>query len=179
MRYIALLRGINVGGNNKVPMGELKQSFLNEGFTHVLTYINSGNVLFETAESDQSKLTASIEAMLEKTFGFPIRTTVISAVNLEAALLRAPAWWGSDPAARHNALFVIPPATPQEILNQVGEIRPEYEHIAFSGQIIFWSAAIETIGRTRWAKIVGTKPYQSVTIRNANTTRKLLELAQA
>ncbi|MCA9327313.1 DUF1697 domain-containing protein, partial [Candidatus Saccharibacteria bacterium] len=84
-----------------------------------------------------------------------------------------------DTTAKHNAIFVIPPTTPDEIIEAVGPYNPEYEQVSFSGQLIFWSAPIKTISRTRWIRIVGTKPYQSLTIRNANTTKKLLELVSS
>lgn len=59
---------------------------------------------------------------------------------------------------------------------EVGEAKPDYENVAAVHPIIFWSAPIKTFGRTRYSKIVGTKAYQSITIRNANTTLKLAEL---
>ena len=72
MRYIALLRGVNVGGNNKVPMGELKACFEKAGFLNVSTYINSGNVLFDADETDIIKLICMCEELLLKQFGFPV-----------------------------------------------------------------------------------------------------------
>ena len=178
-RYIALLRGINVGGNNKVPMAELRHCFEELGFSSVSTYINSGNVMFETTETEPATLKRQIETELAKTFGFQIATTVISATELQKYLANAPSWWGVDTTAKHNAIFVIPPTTPDEIIEAVGPYNPEYEQVSFSGQLIFWSAPIKTISRTRWIRIVGTKPYQSLTIRNANTTKKLLELVSS
>lgn len=177
MKYIALLRGINVGGNNKIPMCDLKTCFENAGFSNAITYINSGNVIFDSEYTNITELNKLCENIIEKKFGFFIRVTVIDVNSLKEALEHVPTWWGNDPDSRHNALFVIPPATDDEILTSVGTIRPEYENVYAYHGIIFWSATIKTISRTRWSKIVGTKAYQNVTIRNANTTRKLLELA--
>ncbi len=177
MRYVALLRGINVGGNNTVSMAELRVCFEQLGFTDVSTYINSGNVFFTTTETDEPDMISQIEHGVQNTFGFLVRTTVISAIELQKALAAAPAWWGDDPAAKHNAIFVIPPAQPKDIMAEVGTAKPEYERVAASGHVIFWSAPLATFGRTRWSKIVGTRAYQDITIRSANTTRKLLELA--
>jgi uncharacterized protein (DUF1697 family) len=72
---------------------------------------------------------------------------------------------------------VIPPAEASSIIADVGAVKPEYEKVAAYETVIFWSAPLATFSRTRWSKIVGTKAYQDVTIRNANTARKLLELA--
>ena len=73
--YIALLRGINVGGNKKVPMVDLKKVFEDMGYTNVKTILNTGNVLFETENEVSTKM---IEAVLEKTFGFPIPTIILA-----------------------------------------------------------------------------------------------------
>ncbi len=178
MKYIALLRGINVGGNNKVSMQELKKCFESAGFKNVLTYINSGNVIFDSEENSITKLIDQCEEILEKQFGFPISLAIIDVYTLKEALAHAPEWWGDDPDSKHNAIFVIQPATVEEIFADVGKFKPEYEQISASNGIIFWSAPIKTFSRTRWSKIVGTKAYQKITIRNSNTTKKLLELAQ-
>lgn len=177
MRYIALLRGVNVGGNNKVPMSDLKASFEQAGFRSVSTYINSGNVLFDSEETSIEKLISQCEELLKKKFGIPISLTIIDVDTLKDALDHAPEWWDMDQDSKHNAIFVMPPATAAEISAEVGEMKPEYEKVSDSKNVIFWSAPLKTFSRTRWSKIVGTKAYQKVTIRNANTTKKLLELA--
>jgi len=178
MKYIALLRGINVGGNNKVSMADLRASFEAVGLKNVRTYINSGNVIFDSDEHSKAELVTLCEGAIENKFGFQIVCAVIGASELHEALSRAPAWWGIDDSAKHNAIFVIAPATVSEIMNEVGEAKLEYEKVAAFEPIIFWSAPLETFGRTRYSKIVGTKSYASVTIRNANTTKKLAELSK-
>lgn len=177
MKFIALLRGINVGGNNKVSMPELRSCFEEAGFKNVVTYINSGNVIFETRQKNIQKLVEVCEAAIEKQFGFRVVCCVVSATELKDALNHAPVWWGNG-EAKHNAIFVIAPKKAEEIVAEIGEAKPEYEKVAVYHPVIFWSAPIETFGRTRYSKIVGTKTYQSVTIRNANTTKKLVELCK-
>ena len=176
MRYIALLRGINVGGNNKVPMADLRACFEAAGYVDVKTYINSGNVIFTSDETDLVKLVKKCEEYIEKQFGFPVRVSVVSSEQLRQALEHAPSWWDKDPVSKHNAIFVIAPATAEKVMEAVGEPKAEYEQVASYGSVIFWSAPISTFGRSRWAKIVGTTAYRDITIRNANTTKKLLEL---
>lgn len=179
MKYIALLRGINVGGNNKVPMKELKSCFEKLGFDKVQTYINSGNVVFSWKDQDVTELISICDEALEKEFGFPVKTVVISSDAYKEAMSHAPEWWGDDdPEMKHNVLFVIPPATGEKIVEEIGAIKPEYEKVDFYKSLIFWSAAIKTFSRTRWSKIVGTSAYQSITIRNANTARKLLDMVR-
>lgn len=176
MKYIALLRGINVGGNNKVSMPQLKKAFEALGFENVATYINSGNVIFDSAETDATKLVENCEQAIRNDFRFQVVCAVIAASDLHDAVEHAPAWWGKDDQDKHNALFVIAPTTPAQVMAAVGEAKPEYEKVAQHGPVIFWTAPLETFSRTRYSKIVATSAYKSVTIRNANTTRKLVEL---
>lgn len=68
-RYIALLRGINISGKNKVPMAELKKSFEKLAFEGVKTYLNSGNIIFSSDEDDTKKFTNQIEVMIKNQFG--------------------------------------------------------------------------------------------------------------
>lgn len=178
MRYIALLRGINVGGNNKVSMKELTDCFQSVGFKNVTTYINSGNVIFDDLEPDVTKLIEQCERAIEKQFGFRVVCAVTPAKELEDAISHAPDWWGLDDGDKHNVIFVIPPLTAGMIMKEVGEAKPEYEKIASHGRIIFWTAPLKTFSRTRYSKIVGTAAYKSVTIRNGNTAKKLVELSR-
>ncbi len=177
-KYIALLRGINVGGNNMIPMKELKALFEREGFVNVSTYIQSGNVIFSSAPESAESLQRRIETMIETQFGFFVRVCVISARELDEAMDHAPEWWNADKEAKNNAIFVIPPTTAEDIYTQVGGLKPEYEKAAHFGRVIFWTAPLETYSRTRLSKVVGTKVYDFITIRNANTTVKLRELAK-
>ena len=177
IKYIALLRGVNVGGKNKIVMAELKAAFLRSGFENVITYINSGNIIFN---SDQALFTvkAVCENLIEANFGMKITVGLITADDLIEALSRAPDWWNHDPDSKHNAIFVIPPATAAEVVAAVGETKPEFERVADRGNVIFWSAPIRTFSRTRWSKIVENKAvYHRITIRNANTTLRMATLA--
>ena len=176
-KYIALLRGINVGGNNKIAMPALKAAFEAEGFTGVSTYINSGNVLF-TAAGGAAALQTQCKGLIAKYFSPDIAVAVLAAEELAEALAHAPAWWNADSGAKHNAIFVLPGATAAEVFAEVGKASPEYEKVACHGRVIFWSAPLQTFSHTRWAKVAGTAVYQKITIRNANTTLKLATLAQ-
>lgn len=175
-QYIALLRGVNVGGKNKLSMALLKAAFEEAGLTNVLTYINSGNILF-TSDEPETTLGEKCSRIIEQQFQLAVPVLALPAAELAAALQHAPSWWGSDPEAKHNAIFVIPPFTTGQILEQVGTLKPEYEQVACHGPVIFWSAPLKTFSRTRFSKVAGTAAYPGITIRNANTTKKLLELA--
>jgi len=176
--YIALLRGVNVGGKNRVVMATLKERFEQHGFTNVSTYLNSGNVLFSSEETNSLQLTEDCEKLIESEFGLKIIVTIVSAKMLLEALEQMPEWWNTDKESKHNVIFVIPPTTTEEVIESVGEAKAEYEKVAYHERVIFWSAPIKTFSRSRWSKIVGTKMYSRITIRNANTVNKLAELVQ-
>ena len=176
-KYIALLRGINVGGKNKIAMPLLKAALETAGFSEVATYINSGNVIFSTSNEDTVALQKICQQVIADTFQLEIAVAVISADELREALEHAPPWWDKNSEAKHNAIFIIAPATVDDVMKSVGEAKPEYEQVSGYGQVIFWSAPLATFSRTRWSKIVSTAAYDSVTIRNANTAKKLLQLS--
>lgn len=177
-KYIALLRGVNVGGNNKISMPELKCSFERQGFENVVTYINSGNILFDSGLDLQSAM-ATCKEVIQADFGLDITVGMISATDLVEAMKCAPAWWNTDAESKHNSIFVILPITAAEVIASVGDAKPEYEQVTSYGNVIFWSAPIQTFSRTRWSKVVQNKAvYNQITIRNANTALKLAALAE-
>lgn len=177
-KYIALLRGINVGGKNKISMSELKFSFEQRNFKNVITYINSGNILFESSLTEVNEIKTICEDFILSDFGLSISVGIILASELSNAIAHAPEWWNKDDNSKHNAIFVLPPMTTQKVLAEVGSTKAEYEKVDFYQNVIFWSAPISTFSKTRWSKIVQNKNiYNHITIRNANTTLKLLALA--
>src|SRR5690606_20883705 len=106
-RYIALLRGINVGGNNIIKMADLKTCFENMNFKDVVTYIQSGNVLFSTDEKDQDKLTAKIEKALSERFNYGSRIVLITSNQLKKIVEEAPAGFGEEASLyRYDVLFL-------------------------------------------------------------------------
>ena len=176
-RYIALLRGVNVGGKNKISMPQLKRDLEERGFERVITYINSGNVIFDSGFSEDAAKIAC-ETVIFESFGLEIAVCIISACELREALANVPDWWNNGGESKHNAIFVIPLAGAEEVCAGVGEVKPEYERVAFYGRLIFWSAPLATFSHTRWSKVTKNKAaYNAITIRNANTALKLLELA--
>jgi len=179
MQYIALLRGINVGGKRPVKMSVLKTAYEAAGFTNVQTYINSGNVLFEAPETGLTTLAATCDQIMVETFGFSVNIAVVTADQLIQAVADAPAWWGNMPDVKHNLIVAIAPKTGAELSAHVEAIKPAYEKVAVNGPFIFWSAPVKTFGRTRWSTVAKGDLYQWLTIRNANTARKLVALAQA
>lgn len=174
IKYIALLRGINVGGKNKIEMPQLKTAFQKQGFENVVTYINSGNVIFESP-LNEVEVKAACESLIQVNCGLTISVCIIPAAELADALAHAPIWWNKEADAKHNAVFVIPPMKAEEIYAEISEGKPEVEKIAFHGRVMFWSAPSATFSNTRLTKIVHKKDYNAITVRNANTALKLAE----
>ena len=94
-----------MGGKNKIAMPELKLAFEKQGFKNVVTYINSGNILFES-DSEEFFVKAMCETLIKREFGLTITVGIITADELHEALANAPEWWDNDPKSKHNAIFV-------------------------------------------------------------------------
>ena len=112
-RYVALLRGINVGGHNIIAKDDLRHCFEEMGFTRVRTYIQSGNIVFRADAGETEQLTARVAAGLSERFSYAARAVVLSYADYRALLDAAPAAWGEDDAYRHNALFTLAGTTPE------------------------------------------------------------------
>ena len=168
-QYIALLRGINISGKNKISMALLKEAFEKKGFSEVKTYINSGNVLFSSDDRDQERLIRACEALIVEAFDLVIPVVVVEVEELSRLL--------EEEETIHYVIFMIPPMTVSQVFEAVGEIKPEYEKIAHSDNVIFWSAPRKTFNKARWSKIASSSVNPHVTIRNANTVNKLLHLS--
>ena len=175
-RYIAFLRGINISGKNKVPMAELKKAFEKLEFGEVRTYLNSGNVAFSSDKSDTEKFTKQIEAMIKQQFAFHTPVFVIAKEKLDDILDNAPDWWGNDNKEIYdNLIFVIPPATPAEIYCEIGEPKEGLERVKDYKEAIFWSFSRKDYQKTNWwPKTASANIGSKVTIRTANTVRKIV-----
>lgn len=178
-RYLALLRGVNVGGNNLIGKDDLRRCFLDLGFERVRTYIQSGNVLFRAPPADVAALTGRVEAGLSERFAYAARAVVLSHADYAAALAAAPPAWGRDADRRHNALFTLVGATPGQVLAALPPAKPDVDAIAAGPGVVFWSAAKERITRSALMKLPTLPVYRQVTIRNHNTVRKLAALLEA
>ncbi len=178
-KYIALLRGINISGKNKVSMPLLKIAFEDLGFLDVSTYINSGNILFSSDIIDKDKIINLCKVIMEERFMISVPVAIISLKELSEALDNAPKWWDikSDKEVIHQAIFLISPITVEEVYKAVGDAKPEYEQVDYYKNVIFWSAPRATLSKTRWYKIASSSVNNNVTIRNASTTKKLLLLS--
>ena len=177
MKYVALLRGINVGGNNKVEMGSLKACFEALGFLDVSTYINSGNVIFTTKKTSESKLASGIEQAIEKTFDFPVRTVVRTAANIEKVAKAIPDKWTNDKEQKTDVLFLWDDFDSKDSLKLI-VTNAKVDTLKYVDGAIIWHLEKKHYSKSGMKKFIGTPVYKNMTARNANTVRKLAELLQ-
>ena len=174
--YVALLRGINVGGRNLIKMPALKAAFEREGFVDVSTYIQSGNVLFSASESRSAALTDRIEGMLATSFDYVPTVVVRSKRQMRAIVDGAPKTFGSRPSQyRYDVIFLKEPLTARKAIAEV-PTTPDGDMADAGAGVLYFSRLTAKATASRLGKIVGSPIYPSVTIRNWNTTTKLLSL---
>ncbi len=173
--FVALLRGVNVGGNNMISMSSLKKSFEALGFDDVVTYINSGNIIFKSKEADARKLESKIEKMLSKEYQLDSRVVLRSLSEMEKLVKNLPRNWNDDSGWRYNVIFLRHTIDSEKILAEL-EVKKDIEEVVYYPGALLWRAQISELTRTNMLKLSSRKMYQDMTIRNQNTTRKLYEL---
>lgn len=159
-------------------MAELKKEFETLGFENVITYLNSGNVIFTSDIQDENTITNTIHKMIEEKFKLDIPVFIIEASKLKELLENQPEWWRTaNKEIYDNIIFIIPPTTYEEVYKALGEPKQELEKIKEYKNNIFWSYSLKDYRKTNWwAKTANTSISQSITIRTANTMRKVLEI---
>ena len=178
MKYLALLRGINVGGNTLIKMPALKECIEQLGFSDVRTYIQSGNVIFSSDEKDKQKLAKKIETAIAKAFTHAVRVVVFSHDEWKAIVKNAPKKWGNDELYSHNLIILFPPVTAAEALKASGVLKPAIEFAVAGTGVIYQGMSVKDRGKTTYAKIIGKPIYKQMTIRNYNTATKLLGILE-
>ncbi|MET2010223.1 DUF1697 domain-containing protein [Microbacterium chocolatum] len=172
---VALLRGINVGGRNLIRMPELQAAFRDAGYLDVRTYIQSGNVLFATDAVAGAALEDGVERVLEERFGNAILAVVRSRDELAAIVDAAPAGHG-DPDLRSDVLFLKDPAAVPDLLAAIPELDPEVDRVSPGPGVLYFSRVAARASSSRLTRIIGMPIYTRLTIRNWNTTTRVLAL---
>ena len=177
--YVALLRGINVGGKNLIRMPALKAAFEADGFADVTTYIQSGNVLFTSSETRNAALTDRIEAMLAEAFDYIPTVVVRSRKQMQGVVARAPKGFGTQPAKyRYDVIFLKEPLSATTAINAV-PANPSVDTAHAGTGVLYFSRLTSKATASRLNRIVSSPIYPSVTIRNWNTTTMLLSLMRS
>jgi uncharacterized protein (DUF1697 family) len=173
---LVLLRGINVGGRNKIGMTDLRAAFLDMGFAVPRTYIQSGNVVMGSRRANSPKTVAAIERELSDVFGYEARVVVRDLPQMTTVVRQIPKDWDvADASMRYNVIFTSHKLTPKRLLAQV-KPKPDIETVTAGSQALYWSAPFATASRTAMVKLSALPAYPEVTVRNLRTTLALLDL---
>ena len=172
-RYALLVRGINVGGKNKVVMAQLRQELTELGLEKVETYINSGNIFF-TSTAPKAQLVEKLEAFFAVHYPFIQSFSLLSQEDYEEELKNLPDWWTKD-LARKDVLFYTEGLNVEQVIEKVGNLKLESEVLHFGRLAIFWGKfSEESYYATAYHKYLLKMPfYRNITIRNAKTFDKI------
>jgi uncharacterized protein (DUF1697 family) len=176
LRYVALLRGINVGGKTLIKMDALRECVAALGHVDVRTYIASGNVLFESSERSGAQLDARLEHAIEQRFGLPVRVVVRSAREIQRIADGVPEAWIGDADLRVTVAFLLRGNDARAVARRLTPREGIDELVTAPGALI-WATRRAALTRTG-LKIIGTPAYKDMTLRNLNTTLKLAELVR-
>lgn len=176
MRYVALLRGINVGGKNKVEMARLTETFERVGATGVRTYIASGNVIFDDKRAAQ-QLAGVIEDAIEEEFGLRLKVLLCDEATFREIAAATPEIWVNDKTMRTDVMFLWEDVDSPETVERL-PAKDGIDEVRYVPGAILWRVDFEDLTRSGKARLVGTKLYKSMTVRNINTVRKLVELME-
>lgn len=174
-RYVALLRGINVGGKNKIPMADLREVFGQAGHTEVASYIQSGQVVF-ASDRPAGALEAGLEQAIAERFGLSIPVVVVPHTKLRSVVAKAPAGFGQSPDAYHSdVIFLKKPLTPAKAMDVV-RLRDGVDQVWSANGVLYFARLSERRTESLLSRIIGTPAYKLMTIRNWATTTRLLAM---
>lgn len=174
MKYVALLRGINVGGNNKVDMKKLKLVFEKLGHENVITYINSGNIVFESTLNNKSAIATEIEKGIEKKFGISIRVIVRTKSNIDLIVSKINTTWQNDSEQRTDILFLWDEVNHKKVLQNI--VTNKVDVVQYIEGAVIWHFLRKDRNESGMSVFAKNPLYKQVTVRNCNTVRKLNEL---
>ena len=179
MRYILFLRGINVGGKNKISMTDLKALLENAGFENLDSYINSGNLFFSSAESREACI-LKIRKVLEINYDFSIPFALLTKEEYLEEQAALPDWWEEE-LARRDVLFYSCTMDKSDILHFIENATFYNEKVYVGKQAVFWGKMDEAeyLKTTYHKKLMKQDFYKQITIRNGNTFDKIAEMLRS
>ncbi len=170
-KYIALFRGINVGGKNKVEMKRLKKLFELIGFENVASYINSGNIKFES-EDILANVWKNIEVNFKKEFGFDVPILVKSHEDIIRITDSIPHNWQNNTDQKTDVAYLFPDIDSTDTIEQL-PVNRAFIDVRYTPGAIYWNVDRKDQNKSKLNKLVGHKLYQFMTVRNVNTARYL------
>jgi len=175
--FIALLRGINVSGKNKIKMVELKQLFLDLGFSNITTYIQSGNVIFSSEEINTSKIENLLVTEIKSKFGYSITVLILKKKELETVFKSTPFSNEEDFDFKKICVTFLDKIPTEEGIAKVKTLAAKDELLIFKNKTAYIYCP-NGFGRTKLSNNnIESKLKLSATSRNWNTITKLIELS--
>lgn len=156
-------------------MKELKQSFENVGMQNVITYINSGNIIFKDEQHAEGEIPGILEEMIKKDFKLDIKVVIRGMKDYQKVIQAIPENWTNDQNMKSDVMFLWEEIDNKSILKEL-PIKSEIDTVKYIPGTILWSVSRKSQPKSGMVKLVGTKIYKQMTIRNVNTTRKIWEL---
>ncbi|MDO5649134.1 MAG: DUF1697 domain-containing protein [Gallicola sp.] len=178
MKYILLLRGINVGGKNKVSMAALKEQLSQLDYTQIATYINSGNIVFATDKA-ASEIKNELDEIFKSHNEFKILYKLLSRDDFMKDYENLPSWWFED-LDRKDVLFYTDECDKEEIERNLRGAVLHNEVIHFGESAVFWGKYDEKeFLKTAYHKhLIKQSFYKQITIRNGKTYNKLYSMLE-
>lgn len=174
MKYVALLRGINVGKSVQVPMKRLKAQLENIGLKNVLTYLNSGNVIFDT-DMESKELHTMIAGMLEKEYGQKIPVLIKTSEEIIKIKESIPDGWENDETQQTYIAYLFKDIADPKLVEDL-PVKKQYVEMIYAFESIIWNIKRENYNKSQITKIVNHNSYEKMTTRNVNTARQLARL---
>lgn len=171
MKFVALLRGINVGTSVRINMKELKEIFERKGLTAVSTYINSGNILFQS-EKNRDDLRKQIELFLLEEYKQKIKTLVIDEETIVRIANAIPADWTNDDNQKTDVAYLFEEVNNEGIMELL-PVKKEYLQLVYVDGALIWNVDRINYNKSQLNKIISNKIYKEMTVRNVNTARYL------
>lgn len=176
MIYLALLRGVNVGGNNLVDMRRLAAAFEAAGMASVRTYINSGNILFRSTRRSVPRLTTLLEGVIRDEFDLDIKVLLLTIDELRTVVEALPDDWVNGGTMKTDVMFLWEDVRDPSIVDEL-PLKDGIDRLIHVQGALLWNVDRDKATRSGLPRLVGSPLYRRMTIRNANTARKLLVLA--
>lgn len=171
MRYVALLRGINVGGKRKVEMERLRNLFKSLGYTNIETYLNSGNVIFESNDNQQY-LQNKISQDISNTFGIIVPTLIKNEKEILQIASAVTNTWENNSDQKTDVAYLFDEIDYPEIIEKL-PVKKEFIDVTYVKGAIIWHLEKKNYTKSHLNKVISTDIYQYMTVRNANTARFL------
>ncbi len=176
--HVVLIRGINVGGKNPVPMARLREALAEHGYGAVRTYIQSGNVVLAAPGIREDVVTDAVERLLAADFGVDTVVVTVSAKTLRRAVSNAPDGFGAEPDAFHYDVAFLRPGLESADVRAACGVRDGVDAVWVGDGVVYFRRLSAQRAKSRMSTIMSSPFYKGMTIRNWRTSTTLLAMLE-